>query len=211
MENLFIQSSPFLYHGHTHMYTSVHRCKLLLTEKLFLTDDVISVWLVFSCSFVCLLLGRMWGSLATIIPERKNAHHSVRQSLDSHDNVEVEAAIFAAASFAAQSKWVWLPAFLYETVARQTQQIQVYQHYLVCHWYSGAWYCNCFIVFSIFRDFAVGICNKLSEMIQGNNWCMFVCVFIHLGNLCECVHDCVGVCLCMRVPETLECPVCLLL
>ncbi|CAJ1076974.1 integrator complex subunit 7 [Xyrichtys novacula] len=63
---------------------------------------------------------RMLGSLASIIPERKNAHHSIRQSLDSHDNVEVEAAIFAAASFSAQSK-----------------------------------------------DFAVGICNKVSEMIQG--------------------------------------------
>nr|BAE91321.1 unnamed protein product [Macaca fascicularis] len=59
---------------------------------------------------------RMLGSLASIIPERKNAHHSIRQSLDSHDNVEVEAAVFAAA----QSK-----------------------------------------------DFAVGICNKISEMIQG--------------------------------------------
>lgn len=63
---------------------------------------------------------RMLGSLASIIPDRKNAHHSVRQSLDSHDNVEVEAAIFAAASFSAQSK-----------------------------------------------DFAAGICNKISEMIQG--------------------------------------------
>uniref|UniRef100_A0A8C3G3R5 Integrator complex subunit 7 n=1 Tax=Cyclopterus lumpus TaxID=8103 RepID=A0A8C3G3R5_CYCLU len=63
---------------------------------------------------------RMLGSLASIIPDRKNAHHSIRQSLDSHDNVEVEAAIFAAASFSAQSK-----------------------------------------------DFAVGICNKVSEMIQG--------------------------------------------
>ncbi|XP_046871357.1 integrator complex subunit 7 [Hypomesus transpacificus] len=63
---------------------------------------------------------RMLGSLASIIPERKNAHHSIRQSLDSHDNVEVEAAIFAAASFSAQSK-----------------------------------------------DFAAGICNKISEMIQG--------------------------------------------
>ncbi|MEQ2194532.1 Integrator complex subunit 7 [Xenoophorus captivus] len=47
----------------------------------------------------------MLGSLASIIPERKNAHHSIRQSLDSHDNVEVEAAIFAAASFSAQSKY----------------------------------------------------------------------------------------------------------
>ncbi|XP_074078713.1 integrator complex subunit 7 [Macrotis lagotis] len=63
---------------------------------------------------------RMLGSLASIIPERKNAHHSIRQSLDSHDNVEVEAAVFAAANFSAQSK-----------------------------------------------DFAAGICNKISEMIQG--------------------------------------------
>uniref|UniRef100_A0A803TFS5 Integrator complex subunit 7 n=1 Tax=Anolis carolinensis TaxID=28377 RepID=A0A803TFS5_ANOCA len=62
----------------------------------------------------------MLGSMASIIPERKNAHHSIRQSLDSHDNVEVEAAIFAAANFSAQSK-----------------------------------------------DFAGGICNKISEMIQG--------------------------------------------
>ncbi|XP_012589656.1 PREDICTED: transmembrane protein 206 [Condylura cristata] len=46
----------------------------------------------------------MLGSLASIIPERKNAHHSIRQSLDSHDNVEVEAAVFAAANFSAQSK-----------------------------------------------------------------------------------------------------------
>uniref|UniRef100_A0A8C7HV34 Integrator complex subunit 7 n=1 Tax=Oncorhynchus kisutch TaxID=8019 RepID=A0A8C7HV34_ONCKI len=45
---------------------------------------------------------RMLGSLATIIPERKNAHHSVHQSLDSHDNVEVEAAIFASACFSFQ-------------------------------------------------------------------------------------------------------------
>ncbi|KAJ1157435.1 hypothetical protein NDU88_010147 [Pleurodeles waltl] len=47
---------------------------------------------------------RMLGSMASIIPERKNAHHSIRQSLDSHDNVEIEAAIFAAANFSAQSK-----------------------------------------------------------------------------------------------------------
>ncbi|MBN3319465.1 INT7 protein, partial [Atractosteus spatula] len=49
---------------------------------------------------------RMLGSMASIIPERKNAHHSIRQSLDSHDNVEVEAALFSAASFSAQSKSV---------------------------------------------------------------------------------------------------------
>lgn len=64
---------------------------------------------LFALSSICLFgffcfFARMLGSLASIIPERKNAHHSVRQSLDSHDNVEVEAAIFGAASFAAQSK-----------------------------------------------------------------------------------------------------------
>uniref|UniRef100_A0A672LMK3 Integrator complex subunit 7 n=1 Tax=Sinocyclocheilus grahami TaxID=75366 RepID=A0A672LMK3_SINGR len=53
--------------------------------------------------YVFVHFGRMLGSLASIIPERKNAHHSIRQSLDSHDNVEVEAAIFAAASFSSHS------------------------------------------------------------------------------------------------------------
>uniref|UniRef100_UPI00358F2660 integrator complex subunit 7 n=1 Tax=Myxine glutinosa TaxID=7769 RepID=UPI00358F2660 len=47
---------------------------------------------------------RLLGSIACIIPERKNAHHSIRESLDSHDGVEVEAAVFAAAKFAAQSR-----------------------------------------------------------------------------------------------------------
>ncbi|KAI8497841.1 Integrator complex subunit 7 [Branchiostoma belcheri] len=54
------------------------------------------------------------------LSERKNTHHSIRTSLDSHDEVELEAAIFAASCFAAQS-----------------------------------------------RTFAVGICNKIAEMIQG--------------------------------------------
>lgn len=54
--------------------------------------------------FAVIYFYRMLGSMASIIPERKNAHHSIRQSLDSHDNVEVEAAIFAAANFSAQSK-----------------------------------------------------------------------------------------------------------
>eukprot|EP00058_Branchiostoma_floridae_P024661 XP_002610151.1 hypothetical protein BRAFLDRAFT_77104 [Branchiostoma floridae] len=63
---------------------------------------------------------RVLGSIACIISERKNTHHSIRTSLDSHDEVEMEAAIFAASCFAAQS-----------------------------------------------RTFAVGICNKIAEMIQG--------------------------------------------
>ncbi|XP_073994843.1 integrator complex subunit 7 [Rhodnius prolixus] len=44
------------------------------------------------------------GSLAGVIPERQQVHHSIRRSLDSHDSVEVEAAIYAAMQFAAQSK-----------------------------------------------------------------------------------------------------------
>ncbi|XP_006818833.1 integrator complex subunit 7-like [Saccoglossus kowalevskii] len=63
---------------------------------------------------------RVLGSVAVIIQERKNVHYSIRNSLDSHDAVELEAAIFAATRFAAES-----------------------------------------------RDFAVGICNKVADMIQG--------------------------------------------
>ncbi|KAG7270454.1 hypothetical protein CRUP_022767 [Coryphaenoides rupestris] len=69
---------------------------------------------------------RMLGSLASIIPDRKNAHHSIRQSLDSHDNVEVEAAIYAAASFSAQSKWV--PAGLDTPVDLKLKLIPMLQH-----------------------------------------------------------------------------------
>ncbi|XP_030755843.1 integrator complex subunit 7 [Sitophilus oryzae] len=63
---------------------------------------------------------RTFGSVASIIPERQQIHHSIRRSLDSHDSVEVEAAIYAAIQFAAQSK-----------------------------------------------TFAVSMCNKVSDMIQG--------------------------------------------
>lgn len=47
---------------------------------------------------------RTLGSVARIIPERGQVHHSIRTSLDSHNSVEVESAIYAAAQFAAQSK-----------------------------------------------------------------------------------------------------------
>jgi integrator complex subunit 7 len=65
---------------------------------------------------------RTFGAVAAIIPERQQVHHSIRSSLDSHDNVEVEAAIYAAIQFAAQSK-----------------------------------------------TFAVSMCNKVSDMIQGQS------------------------------------------
>ncbi|KAK3926066.1 Integrator complex subunit 7 [Frankliniella fusca] len=63
---------------------------------------------------------RTLGSVAGIIPERQHVHHSIRRSLDSHDSVEVEAAIYAANQFASQSK-----------------------------------------------TFALSMCNKMSDMIQG--------------------------------------------
>uniref|UniRef100_K1PBL2 Integrator complex subunit 7 n=1 Tax=Magallana gigas TaxID=29159 RepID=K1PBL2_MAGGI len=44
------------------------------------------------------------GSIASIISERKNAHHSVVNGLDSHDAVEVDAAIYAADKFSGKSK-----------------------------------------------------------------------------------------------------------
>jgi len=47
---------------------------------------------------------RVLGSLAAIIPERKSVHHKVRCSLDSQDQVELYAAIYAANKFAGRSK-----------------------------------------------------------------------------------------------------------
>lgn len=47
---------------------------------------------------------RTLGAVASIIPERKQAHHNIRHALDSQDNVELRAAIYAASRFAARSK-----------------------------------------------------------------------------------------------------------
>ncbi|KAF0300302.1 Integrator complex subunit 7 [Amphibalanus amphitrite] len=44
------------------------------------------------------------GSLSAIIPQRKQVHHSIRQSLDARDPAELEAGILAAGRFAAVSK-----------------------------------------------------------------------------------------------------------
>ncbi|XP_057300048.1 integrator complex subunit 7-like [Hydractinia symbiolongicarpus] len=46
---------------------------------------------------------RVFGNISSIISERKNIHHCIRTSLDSHDTVEVEAAIYATKCFAEQS------------------------------------------------------------------------------------------------------------
>ena len=50
------------------------------------------------------IMFRTLGSISMIISERKNIHHSIVVSLDSHDAVEVEAAVYAAEQFAEQSR-----------------------------------------------------------------------------------------------------------
>jgi len=56
---------------------------------------------------------RVFGNISCIISERKNIHHCIRTSLDSHDVEEVEAAIFATKCFAEQSRSfassIWQP------------------------------------------------------------------------------------------------------
>ena len=47
---------------------------------------------------------RVLGAIAPIISERKTVHHKVRCSLDSQDQVELYAGIFAAKKFSASSK-----------------------------------------------------------------------------------------------------------
>lgn len=47
---------------------------------------------------------RTLGAVAGILSERQNVHHAIRRGLDSHDNVEVDAAIYATTRLAAHSK-----------------------------------------------------------------------------------------------------------
>ena len=47
---------------------------------------------------------RTLGAVASVIPERKQVHHNIRQALDSQDSIEIRAAIYAASRFAARSK-----------------------------------------------------------------------------------------------------------
>ena len=47
---------------------------------------------------------RLLGTLSSVIPERKHIHSSIRNALESHDAVELQAAIFASSQFAAVSK-----------------------------------------------------------------------------------------------------------
>ncbi len=52
------------------------------------------------------IFDRVLGSIAPIISERKNDHHSIHTGLDSHDRVELEAAIYASSCFAAESRYI---------------------------------------------------------------------------------------------------------
>ncbi|XP_067029171.1 integrator complex subunit 7-like isoform X1 [Acropora muricata] len=47
---------------------------------------------------------RFLGSIACLVSERKNVHHSIRSSLESHDEVELEAAIFATDKLCSHSR-----------------------------------------------------------------------------------------------------------
>ncbi|KAK2560871.1 Integrator complex subunit 7 [Acropora cervicornis] len=47
---------------------------------------------------------RFLGSIASLVSERKNVHHSIRSSLESHDEVELEAAIFATDKLCSHSR-----------------------------------------------------------------------------------------------------------
>uniref|UniRef100_A0A1A9ZG24 Integrator complex subunit 7 n=1 Tax=Glossina pallidipes TaxID=7398 RepID=A0A1A9ZG24_GLOPL len=47
---------------------------------------------------------RTLGAVSRVIPEKQQVHHALRRALDSHDTVEVEAAVHASGQFAAQSR-----------------------------------------------------------------------------------------------------------
>lgn len=96
---------------------------------------------------------RTLGSIASIISERKNAHHSVVNGLDSHDAVEVDAAIYAADKFSGKSKWV----------NTGTNEKKNWMQMLMP--FTRMWDQLIWIDFP-FRVFAANICSKIAEMIE---------------------------------------------
>jgi len=91
-----------------------------------------------------------------IIAERKNVHHSIISSLDSNDNVELEAAIYAASLFAAKSKYVF--TFL------SYNRVHVAFDIPTNGWESR--HSECYVWVFDCRSFAGGVCGKLSEMLD---------------------------------------------
>lgn len=78
-------------------------------EKIFNVDEFVKriFTVMHSNDPIARALGlRTLGAVAGVIPEKQQVHHAIRRSLDSHDAVEVEAAIQASGQFAAQSKYV---------------------------------------------------------------------------------------------------------
>nr|AAK92871.1 GH11567p [Drosophila melanogaster] len=75
-------------------------------------DKILNIDSFVRCIFVVMhsndpvaraLLLRTLGAVSRVIPEKQQVHHAIRRALDSHDTVEVEAAIYASSCFAAQS------------------------------------------------------------------------------------------------------------
>ncbi|EDW40919.1 integrator complex subunit 7 [Drosophila sechellia] len=75
-------------------------------------DKILNIDSFVRCIFVVMhsndpvaraLLLRTLGAVSRVIPEKQQVHHAIRRALDSHDTIEVEAAIYASSCFAAQS------------------------------------------------------------------------------------------------------------
>ncbi len=58
---------------------------------------------------------RALGEISSIISDKHNVQHSIRLALDSHDEMEVKEAIFAANKFCSVSKLVKLAYFYFYT------------------------------------------------------------------------------------------------
>ncbi|CAI9720623.1 integrator complex subunit 7-like [Octopus vulgaris] len=65
---------------------------------------------------------RTLGSVASIITEKTTVHHSIVVSLDSHDAIEVDAAVYAAQRFAARSKL--FSASICDRIAQMIEKVE---------------------------------------------------------------------------------------
>lgn len=114
------------------------------------------------------------GSVASIIPERAQVHHSIRNSLDSHDTVEVLAAVYAASKFAAHSRFAYLTTKLHKF----SHLLYISEHLL--------WACAIKLLlwskgWTLLRSWNWGLfqfCSTCTIQLQRLPWSCFVCYLL---------------------------------
>lgn len=102
-------------------------------------------------------------------------------SLDSHDHVEVDAAIYATSRFCAKSQYV--PYYLAKTCTVVVKCLKIIFSFAII-WLKAV---NCSFCVNSFirRTFSVSVCDKLIDVIEGKfiEFCLTYCHLLKLDKV----------------------------